>query len=98
MNKYVLRTSLVWIIVLAVIAGIWAYRTHAIKSPTAMKTPMSGDMQPVVSGPPATADQLKAIHARYENGCSARSGATHTREDAEHWCADWHGRIQTTER
>ena len=24
MNKYVLRTSLVWIVVLAVIAGVWA--------------------------------------------------------------------------
>jgi hypothetical protein len=59
MNKYVLRTSLVWIIVLAAIAGIWAYRTHAIKQPTAMKTPMSGEMQPVASGPPATADEPK---------------------------------------
>ena len=28
MNKYVLRTSLVWIVVLAAIAGIWAYRSH----------------------------------------------------------------------
>jgi hypothetical protein len=59
MNKYVLRTSLVWIIILAAIAGIWAYRTHAIKQPTAMKTPMSGEMQPVASGPPATADEPK---------------------------------------
>jgi len=57
MNKYVLRTSLVWIAVLAAIAGIWAYHTHAIKQPTAMKTPMSGDMQPVASGPPAAADE-----------------------------------------
>jgi RND family efflux transporter MFP subunit len=59
MNKYILRTSLVWIAILAVIAGIWAYRTHAIKQPTAMKTPMSGEMQPVASGPPATADEPK---------------------------------------
>jgi len=59
MNKYVLRTSLVWIAILAVIAGIWAYRTHAIKQPTAMKTPISGDMQPVASGPPAAADEPK---------------------------------------
>ena len=44
MNKYFLRTSLVWIIVLAAIAGIWAYRSHAIKQPTAMKTPMSREM------------------------------------------------------
>ncbi len=39
MNKYILRTSLVWIAILAAIAGIWVYRTHASKQPTAMKTP-----------------------------------------------------------
>jgi RND family efflux transporter MFP subunit len=60
MNKYVLRTSLVWIVILAVIAGIWAYRTHAIKLLTARKTPMSGDMQPVASGPPAAGDEPKS--------------------------------------
>jgi RND family efflux transporter MFP subunit len=59
MNKYILRTSLVWIAILAVIAGIWAYRSHAIKLPTAQKSPMSGEMQPVASGPPATADESK---------------------------------------
>jgi Cu(I)/Ag(I) efflux system membrane fusion protein/cobalt-zinc-cadmium efflux system membrane fusion protein len=59
MNKYVLRTSLVWIVVLAAIAGIWAYRSRGIKLLTAMKTPMSGDMQPVASGPPAAADEPK---------------------------------------
>jgi RND family efflux transporter MFP subunit len=59
MNKYVLRTSLVWIAILAVIAGIWVYLTHVIKQPTAMKTPISGEMQPVASGPPATADEPK---------------------------------------
>jgi RND family efflux transporter MFP subunit len=59
MNKYVLRTSLVWIAILTVITGIWAYRTHAIKLPTAMKTPMAGEMQPVASDPPAVADEPK---------------------------------------
>jgi RND family efflux transporter MFP subunit len=59
MNKYILRTSLVWIIVLAAIAGIWAYRSRSMKQPTAMKMPMSGDMQPVASGPPASADEPK---------------------------------------
>jgi len=59
MNKYVLKTSLVWIIALAAIAGIWAYRSHSIRLPMATKTPMSGDMQPVASGPPATADEPK---------------------------------------
>ena len=32
MNKYVLRTSLVWIVVLAVVAGIWAYRSHSVET------------------------------------------------------------------
>jgi RND family efflux transporter MFP subunit len=59
MNKYILRTSLVWIAVFAVIAGICAYRTRAIKQPTAMNMSMSGDVQPVASGPPAAADEPK---------------------------------------
>jgi RND family efflux transporter MFP subunit len=58
MNKYILRTSLVWIVILAIIAGIRAYRTHAMKQPAAR------EMQPVASGPsvdvvepkPSTAD------------------------------------------
>ena len=60
MNKYILRTSLVWIAILAVVAGIWAYRTHASKQPIAMKTSMSGEMPPVASGPPAVADEPKS--------------------------------------
>src|SRR5260221_1294388 len=59
MNKDILRTSLVWIVVLGVVAGIWAYRSHQAKQPTAMKTPMSEDMQPVASGPAVTADEPK---------------------------------------
>ena len=59
MNKYILRTSLVWIIVLAAIAVVWAYRSHSIKLPISQKSPMSGGMQPVASGPPATADEPK---------------------------------------
>src|SRR5882757_7236498 len=59
MNKYILRTSLVWIVVLGVVAGIWAFRSHSIKLPMAKKSPMSGDMQPVASGPPAAAEEPK---------------------------------------
>jgi RND family efflux transporter MFP subunit len=59
MNKYVLSTSLVWIIVLAAIAGIWTYHTHAVKLPTATNRPMSGEVQPVASGPAAAANEPK---------------------------------------
>ena len=59
MNKYVLRTSLFWVVILAVVAGIWAYRSHQANQPTAMKTPISEDMQPVASGPPAAANEPK---------------------------------------
>jgi RND family efflux transporter MFP subunit len=58
MNKYVLRTSIVWIVVLAAIVGILAYRSHQAKQPTA-KSPMFGEVQPVASGPPATANEPK---------------------------------------
>jgi len=51
MNKYVLRTSLVWIIVFAAVAGIWAYRSYLAKQPHAMMMPMSSDLQPVAAGP-----------------------------------------------
>jgi RND family efflux transporter MFP subunit len=57
MNKYVFRTSLVWIAILAVLAGIWAYRSHLAKQPRAMNMPMSGDVQPVASGPPPGANE-----------------------------------------
>ena len=51
MNKYVLRTSLVWMTVLAIVAGIWAYRSEWKKQPHATNIPMSGDVQPVAAGP-----------------------------------------------
>ena len=51
MNKYVLRTSLVWIVVFAAVAGIWAYRSYLAKQPHAMTMPMSSDVQPVAAGP-----------------------------------------------
>jgi RND family efflux transporter MFP subunit len=48
MNKYVLRTSLVWFVVVAVVAGIWVYRSHKKQQPAAMT--MSGEMPPVAAG------------------------------------------------
>jgi len=49
MNKYVLRTSLVWIAVLAVLGGIWVYRSHRAKP--SMSATMPGEVQPAASGP-----------------------------------------------
>jgi RND family efflux transporter MFP subunit len=57
MNKYVLRTSLVWIFVLAVFAGISAYRSHRARTPMVMDMPMSGGVQPVAAGPSPTAKE-----------------------------------------
>ena len=51
MNKYVLRTSLAWMAVLVVLAGIWGYRSHWKKQHQAINMPMSGEVQPVASGP-----------------------------------------------
>jgi Cu(I)/Ag(I) efflux system membrane fusion protein/cobalt-zinc-cadmium efflux system membrane fusion protein len=55
MNKYVLRTSLVWMAVVAVLAGVWAYRTRWNRHPQTMNIPMSGDVQPVAAGPASDA-------------------------------------------
>ena len=51
MNKYVLRTSLVWIAVLAVLAGVWVYRSQRTKPSMAANSATSGDVQPAASGP-----------------------------------------------
>src|SRR5260370_3472856 len=57
MKKYVFRTSLVWIAILAAFAGVWAYHSRSVKQLTPTKMPMSGDVQPVVSGPPPGATE-----------------------------------------
>jgi Cu(I)/Ag(I) efflux system membrane fusion protein/cobalt-zinc-cadmium efflux system membrane fusion protein len=65
MNKYILRTSLVWIAVMAVIAGIWAYRSHRTKQAGTMTRPMSGDVQPVAAGPsPAIQEPVQSMPER----------------------------------
>ena len=50
MNKYVLRTSLVWMVALVALGGIWAWRSH--QGPQhPMSMPMAGDVQPIAVGP-----------------------------------------------
>jgi Cu(I)/Ag(I) efflux system membrane fusion protein/cobalt-zinc-cadmium efflux system membrane fusion protein len=53
MNKYVLRTSLFWLAVVAVIAGVLVYRSHPAKS----SSTMSSDVQPAAAGPSPSASQ-----------------------------------------
>lgn len=58
MNKYVLRTSLVWLVILAVAIGVVLYRSELGKRFThhpAKDAAASGDMQPEAAGPPARA-------------------------------------------
>lgn len=64
MNKYILRTSLVWMVVVAVLAGIWIYHSHWNR-PHALNTPMSGDIQPVAAGP--TTDAAKPTSSMPES-------------------------------
>ena len=50
MNKYVFRTSLVWMVLLTALAGIWTYRSHWGKQLNS-NMPMPGEVQPVAVGP-----------------------------------------------
>jgi Cu(I)/Ag(I) efflux system membrane fusion protein/cobalt-zinc-cadmium efflux system membrane fusion protein len=47
MNKYILRTSLVWLVILAAVIGVIAYRTHRRPQPASH----SEEIQPIASGP-----------------------------------------------
>ena len=47
MNKYILRTSLVWLCILAVVVGFFLYRPHAVKK----EIGLSSGPQPVAAGP-----------------------------------------------
>ena len=53
MNKYVIRTSLVWLALIVAIAGTLAYRSHLAKHAPGTSMPMDGDVQPAASGPSA---------------------------------------------
>ena len=57
MNKYVLRTSLVWLAVIAVIAGVLVYRIRPAKSSPTVSMATKGDVQPAAAGPSVGASQ-----------------------------------------
>jgi RND family efflux transporter MFP subunit len=68
MNKYVLRTSLVWLGVFAIVlAGLFLYRTHKTSTPLKAKASASSEVQPAAEGPAASAAP-QPISAPAEDG------------------------------
>jgi RND family efflux transporter MFP subunit len=63
MNKYVLRTSLVWIALIAAVAAIWVYRSHRAKPSSSAQESSSGGVQPAAVGPSAGASASPAAPA-----------------------------------
>jgi len=51
MNKYVLRTSLVWVGLLAVVLGVLFYRSHPSLSRPARTSTSTAEPEPVAAGP-----------------------------------------------
>lgn len=59
MNKYVIRTSVVWLLLIAAVASVYVYRTHAVKYSDA--SPQG--VQPIASGPAEEASKGPAMAA-----------------------------------
>jgi len=57
MNRYVVRTSLFWLLLFAVVAGVYVYRTRA----TSHSAPSSTDVQPIASGPMEDTSKASSI-------------------------------------
>ncbi len=53
MNKYILRTSLFWLLLIAVAAAVYVYRTGMVKHPEVV----SNGVHPIASGPMADASK-----------------------------------------
>ncbi len=49
MNKYIIRTSIFWLALLAIVAAVFVYRTRLVKPTVAVST----GVQPIASGPSA---------------------------------------------
>jgi membrane fusion protein, copper/silver efflux system len=62
MNKYVLRTSLVWLVALAVVAAAFLYRSHLARQRTfnrpAVALSGSNEVQPAATGPSVAPGEL----------------------------------------
>jgi hypothetical protein len=57
MNKYVLRTFLVWLALIGVAAGAWFYRSQRTKSSNSVQGPTSSSVEPAAVGPTAGANE-----------------------------------------
>lgn len=78
MNKYVVRTSLVWIGILVIaIAGLLFYRSHKTATPAKTRSSMSPEEQPVAEGPaPAPASQSANMPAMGGSATEAAAPAS----------------------
>lgn len=67
MNKYVLRTSLVWLIIVAVVAGVLLYRSGTFGRRTLKATEApSGQLQPEAAGPVPTSANSRSMDTSTE--------------------------------
>jgi hypothetical protein len=107
MNKYVLRTSLVWLIVFAVATGIVLYRSGGVGSPptrgSAKATPESEQVQvqPEAAGPTPTPSSSTSMSFGARLGkhyCPSGAGTAHAGAYAKHRDVDWRSRVQAGER
>ncbi len=60
MNKYIVRTSLVWLGVLAVVVGIFYSRSQFSQQARSLHAAVNADAQPVASGPAPSAENSSA--------------------------------------
>ena len=60
MNKYVLRTSIVWLGILAMVIGLLYYHSRLSRRPNPAAPAMASDTQPVAAGPAASAESMSA--------------------------------------
>lgn len=58
MNKYIVRTSLVWLAILIVAAGLLVYRSRSPQQVNSKRAPMSSDTEPVAAGPDSNATSM----------------------------------------
>jgi Cu(I)/Ag(I) efflux system membrane fusion protein/cobalt-zinc-cadmium efflux system membrane fusion protein len=61
MNKYIVRTSLVWLGILIVVAGLIVYRSRSPRQVNSKPAPTSSDTEPVAAGPASNAEITSAI-------------------------------------